>query len=65
MGGKIPSGSARPPGAPLGPRSTHPASFWRDRRALWEKAKEHGDYFYAAGVVIILLLAAYILIFDQ
>jgi hypothetical protein len=65
MGGKIPSGSAHPPGAPLSPPGTHPASPWRNWHYWIEKAREHGDYFYVAGVVLIFLLAAYILMFDQ
>jgi hypothetical protein len=30
-----------------------------------ERVREHSDYFYLAGVVAVVLLAAYILIFDQ
>lgn len=65
MGGKLPSGGSPPRSAPLTPRSTHPAPFWRNGRAWLEKAREHSDYFYVVGVVIIFLLAVYILISDQ
>lgn len=65
MGGKVTSGSATPPGASLTPPSTRPAPFRRRRLAWLERVREHSDYFYLAGVVAVVLLAAYILIFDQ
>jgi hypothetical protein len=34
------------------------------RPAWLEKIMQHSDYFYVAGVVAVILLAAYILIFD-
>jgi hypothetical protein len=64
MGGKITSGSAHPPGAPLTPPSTHPAPFRRGRPAWLDRLLQHSDYFYLAGVIAVVLLAAYILIFD-
>ena len=65
MGGKITSGSAYPPGASLTPPSTHPAPSWRRRRPAWlERVMQHSDYFYLAGVIVVILLSAYILLFD-
>jgi hypothetical protein len=65
MGGKINSGSVPPPGAPLTPPSTHPAPFRRRPSAWLERIMQHSDYFYVAGVVAVILLAAYILLFDS